>query len=483
MRVRVPWRSFRLRIALLSTVLSTLVLLAFGAYMLLVIGRLSQDRIDNLIRDHAHTLLVPPGAPEVPWRRAEQNLLYLGGNEDTPTAFFLVTGRDGEDIYRSSTWPQELDMELPLPAAPLLGENRRAGGPADPPPPPRLEEHAFFSWNGAGDAWRIGVLSSPRASLALGFSVRAFGTERWQTRRALLLALPVMLILVGASGFLLAQHALRPLQEITARAEHITAQALDQRIPKTRGADEFQRLADVFNDMLDRLERSFAQATRFSADAAHELKTPIAVLQGELERGVQETAPGSPEQVRYGRLLEQVQRLKGIMRKLLLLATADAGQLAILKKPFDLSETVNAMVEDLDVLAPGLAVETRIEAGVTVMADADLLRQVVQNLINNAIKYNDHDGRIGIFLRTRPKLVKLTVFNTGPGIALEDRERIFERFFRVDKARGRDGGNAGLGLSLAREIARAHGGDLYLADARPGGTAFTLRLPVAKGPG
>jgi signal transduction histidine kinase len=209
------------------------------------------------------------------------------------------------------------------------------------------------------------------------------------------------------------------------------------------------------------------------------LKTPLSILQGELEQALQEAETGSRQQQVYGELLEEVQRLKTIIRRLLLLSLADAGQLELNLRPLDLTATVNALREDLEVLAPRLTVDCDLQTEVWVQADAELLEQVLQNLASNAIKYNRDGGTIALSLRKDAEVAWLTVSNTGPGIPPEDRERVFDRFYRVDKARSREVEGVGLGLSLAREIALAHHGDLLLTDSAPGLTVFVLTLPLA----
>jgi signal transduction histidine kinase len=229
--------------------------------------------------------------------------------------------------------------------------------------------------------------------------------------------------------------------------------------------------------MLERLETSFHQAARFSADAAHELKTPLTVLQGQLESAIQQTAPGSDEQQRYNALSEEVQRLKSIVQRLLLLARADARQLTLDVEPVDLSALLASAAEDIGIIAPQLGVETEIQPGITVAADRALLRQAIGNLTGNAVKYNEDTGFVRLRLEAGPQDVRVTISNTGPAIPDEERPRIFERFYRASNSRSRQVDGAGLGLSLAREIARAHRGDLFLDPTGKPLTSFVLVLP------
>ncbi|MEN6305861.1 MAG: ATP-binding protein, partial [Armatimonadia bacterium] len=245
---------------------------------------------------------------------------------------------------------------------------------------------------------------------------------------------------------------------------------------------EFERLIKVFNAMLERLEQSFHQATRFSADAAHELKTPLTILQGELEQALQEAHTGSRQQRVYSELLEEVQRLKTIIRKLLLLSLADAGQLQLTTRPLDLSAAVVELRDDTEVLAPELTVESDVAPGIWVEADPELLGQVLQNLASNAIKYNRPGGSVKYQLQRKDETARLTVINTGVGVPPEDLHKVFQRFYRANKARDRAVDGIGLGLSLAREIVRAHGGELALVSSRDDHTTFVLSLPAIQAP-
>jgi signal transduction histidine kinase len=253
---------------------------------------------------------------------------------------------------------------------------------------------------------------------------------------------------------------------------------LEQRVPIGATDVEFVELIQVFNQMLSRLEHSFKQASRFSADAAHELKTPLAILQGELERTLQQAEPGSEVQQGLSNLLDEVRRLSGIVRKLLLLSLADAGQMALYRVGVDLSGLLIEMLEDIELLAPHLEIQTEIAEDLRVQGDRDLLIQVLQNLISNAIKYNLPNGWIRIVARRQGATVLITISNCSKEIPTGDRDRIFDRFHRGDPARTRKVEGIGLGLSLAREIARSHGGDLTLDPTLSGQTAFTLTLPV-----
>ena len=566
MTLRLPtrMRSFRFRIALLSTFLSGLVLVAFCAGAWLLILQVNLNRVDEDIRRMGLPLSM--GQAPRDWANVDESVRFVLGEEQEEPVILLVKGRGNEVLYSSQNWPPELSADaFPEPVEGDLGsevwdlpgeEGRTSGpwfrGPGEPwprgenappgppggfrmgpppgrastpgenglgapdqgpprgwppripggPPPPHapLKTRSFFTAGGGGHEWRIGVMSSPDVTFVLGRNMSRFRDEMRSLRNAFLVALPIALLLIAAGEWWVSQRALRPVRTLTATAEGMTAKGLDQRIPVKDDDAEFNRLISVFNGMMDRLEKSFRQAVRFSADAAHELKTPLTILQGELEQVLQAAAPGSLQQQTYNTLLEEVQRLKTVIRKLLLLSLADSGQLKPNLESLDLTAAMEAAIEDAEILAPNLTIEQELESEVGVSADGDLIRQVIQNLVSNAIKYNRPGGTIRFLLRRAARIsqfvkarqtvvsntgggnVLLTVSNTGIGIPAEDRDKVFERFYRADKARNRKVDGAGLGLSLSREIARAHQGDLVLEDTQDGTTAFTMILPGTQSP-
>jgi len=290
--------------------------------------------------------------------------------------------------------------------------------------------------------------------------------------------LAVVLLLVAGSSWLVAKRALRPVAMLTQTVEQVTAQGLDQRIPTMTHEQEFNRLVTVFNEMLARLETSFQQATRFSADASHELKTPLARLQMELEQALENAPSDSPQQEIYSSLLDEISRLKAIVQKLLLLSLADAGHLQLQLQPVDLSAMLTNVVEDCQAQTEALKIESLISPGIQVNADADLLEQALQNLASNAVKYNHDGGVVQFELQLEADHVLIRVANTGSQIPTADRDRIFERFYRADPARSGRVEGTGLGLSLAREIVRAHGGDLSLETSDDDFTRFAINLPA-----
>jgi heavy metal sensor kinase len=363
------------------------------------------------------------------------------------------------------------------------------GGPGDRPLPPpqepnrpdrpmhRIKKPYFTTIQTPSGVWRAGIMGSERITMMVGVNMAGYYEDADRYRRAFLSIVPIALLLLAGGGWIIAQRALKPVALITRTAEGITARALDQRVPRVDADRELSRLVEVINGMLDRLEKSFGQAVRFSADAAHELQTPLTILQGELDAAVQAATVGSEEQRRYSGLLEEVQRLKAIVQKLLILARVDAGRLDLHLETIDLSAMIESAAEDAGALAPHLQVEKQIVPGVIVKADPDLMGQVVRNLTSNAVKYNHENGLIRFQLSEHGNKAHVTISNTGVPIPAKDREKIFDRFYRVDQSRSSRVPGTGLGLSLAREVVRAHKGELRLDKAMDNLITFSLSLP------
>jgi signal transduction histidine kinase len=357
-----------------------------------------------------------------------------------------------------------------------------AGGRTAPPDGkdhrgPRMPTTSTFSTlELAFENWRVGIFRTPDITIIVALDMDEFYTEVNQLRTAFLIAVPLGLLVLGFMGWYLAGRAMKPVAAIAKTAEGITAKGLDRRIPMVGNDTELERLVTVSNNMLDRLEKSYHQAVRFSADAAHELQTPLTILQGELDNAIQTSEDGSAEQQRYSMLLEELRNLKAVVQKLLLLAHADEGRLNVSPQPVDLSDLIVSAAEDIEIMAPELQVETRIADHVLIEADPALLNQTIRNMTSNAAKYADPGGRVLFALEPHENAICFTLANTAPPIPEEDRPLLFERFHRVEKSRTTAG--SGLGLSLAREIARAHSGDLVQNPYQDGMVSFTLSLPV-----
>jgi heavy metal sensor kinase len=295
-----------------------------------------------------------------------------------------------------------------------------------------------------------------------------------------LIGIPVAIALIGLGGWLVVDRAMRPVREIAEAAAHITARDLSARIEGSRNSDpEFEHLVNVLNGMMERLELGFSHANRFSADVSHELKTPITVMQGEIESALRGCEAGTEEEDRLLLLREEANRLKSIIRSLMLLSQADVGELIQKSDPINLSAELQGLVEDAEVLSGESEIEIRsqIDDEITVRGDMTLMRQAFLNLINNAIKYNEPGGYVRISLSRDGDDAKIEVENSGKGIPEDARAKIFDRFFRADESRSRHIDGYGLGLSLTQAIVEGHGGSVQLADTKGDVTRFVISLP------
>ena len=288
--------------------------------------------------------------------------------------------------------------------------------------------------------------------------------------------LPAMLVFAFFGGRWIAKLALDPVRQITESAEGITSRHLDLRMPVPAAQDEIRRLAMVLNATLDRLQASFQQAMRFSADASHELKTPLTVLHSGLEALLHSPTLSDADRASVADALETAKRLNAITRSLLLLARADAGRLHLELQPTDFSLLLEDCLEDARIMAEAqsITLEADVPPAALVLGDAVRLQQIAGNLLDNAVKYNAPGGRIRVEVSPGDDAWHLTISNTGKGIPPMQAGQIFERFHRGDHHAKISG--TGLGLSLSRELARAHDGSLELQRSDSEWTTFRLTL-------
>ncbi|HSE10820.1 MAG TPA: HAMP domain-containing sensor histidine kinase [Nocardioidaceae bacterium] len=289
-----------------------------------------------------------------------------------------------------------------------------------------------------------------------------------------LLVVPLSLLLWVAMG-----RTLAPVRAIRARADAITAADLTERVPEPARMDEIGRLARTINGMLARLDASAAEQRRFLADAAHELRSPVASLRAQLET-MQQSGSGSPaDDATVRDLLEETLRMQTLVDQLLLLARSDAGRMSRGREWVDLDDTVASVVRSrrLDGSRLDVRVDTRAVDPVQVVGDPMLLAQVVRNLLDNALRHATSEVRVS--LSEDDGSAVLVVDDDGPGVPQESRTEVFRRFTRLDEARHRDSGGVGLGLAIVADVVRVHGGDVTVTDSPTGGARFTVRLPTA----
>ncbi|HKG93469.1 MAG TPA: HAMP domain-containing sensor histidine kinase [Gemmatimonadaceae bacterium] len=310
----------------------------------------------------------------------------------------------------------------------------------------------------------------------------------------MLVIAPFVLLLSVGGAYFIAGRALRPVEQIINEVEAITdGRSLHRRLPVDEGGDELARLNETLNAMMSRLENSFGALRRFTADASHELKTPLAVLRADVERAMHaHTTPGE-QLVALEEALQETTRIADLVESLLTLARADEGRFDLHREPVPLLPLARDVYETALILGEdaGLTVTMPLAEDATVLGDRTRLRQLFLNLVTNAIKYTPRGGRVELLLSRRLDAVTFSVRDTGIGISAADLPYVFERFWRADRVRSRrvpsgDGasiverGGFGLGLAISQYIAQAHGGTLTAQSRLGRGSTFTATLPLAE---
>jgi heavy metal sensor kinase len=303
--------------------------------------------------------------------------------------------------------------------------------------------------------------------------------EQWHTLlKACLIGIPLALLFAVAGGLWLGRHGLRPLTGMAAEAHAITAQTLDSRLTVPPSTTELTQLAGSFNRVLDRLGSALSTQRRFMADASHEIRTPVSIMRTAADVTLSQPRRDESEyREALVAIAQQTTRLTRLVDDMLVLARADGGGYPMVMTSVDLAAVVNECVRELGARAEdkGITVHTSLEP-LTLTGDEALLRRMLSNLVGNALAYTAKGGSVDISLAKADGRLTLSVADTGPGIPPEDRERVFERFVRLDPARA--AGGAGLGLAIARWVAEAHGGTVRVVSSGSDGTVFAASLPV-----
>ena len=309
-------------------------------------------------------------------------------------------------------------------------------------------------------------------------------TESIKSLALILIAgIPVALLLAILGGYFLAGRALSPVKIITRKAQDITAESLSERLPVKNPHDEIGHLAAVFNDTLGRLESSFEQLRRFTADASHELRTPLTSIRSVGEVALKKSMGINSYQEAIGSMLEETERLTHLVDNLLILARGDAGKAKLFPSPVDMNMLVNEVVDELRILTEekNQTLSTLIEKKVEANVDKETIRLAVSNILHNAILYTQKEGKVEVHTsKTEDGEAIIDIIDNGPGIPEAERIKVFERFYRVDKARSRAEGGAGLGLAIARWAVEVNGGAIAFRNNNEPGTHCRIILPEVR---
>ena len=317
----------------------------------------------------------------------------------------------------------------------------------------------------------------PVGTLQVGQSAADLNHTRDRLLFVLAIAVPVALVLSSVGGLWLSARALRPIDRITRAAREISGHDLSRRLDLDLPDDEVGRLARTFDEMIGRLEQMFQRQRRFTADASHELRTPLTAIRGQVDVALQPPRDLASDEQAFTEINKQAERMTRLVGALLMLARTDEGAIPVQSERVRLDDLVASVANQMRPLAEQKGLKMHIEAGqpVSIAGDADLLLQLLLNLVDNAVKYTEK-GAVTLGWRTNGDGVRLFVADTGAGIPTEHRDRIFERFHRVDAARSRDQGGAGLGLAISKWIVDAHGGTITV-ESNGAGSTFVVRLP------
>ena len=458
-----PWwstASIRVRLTAWYAVVLSLMLVVYATATFVAVRHEFLEQFDDQLHDDFETaegFLTPTGDGRVAWSGEGHH--DPDNDEDRGSDVWLASG---EQVYRSgasaSLPPVALVTTTAQPRYESIVSNRR-------------------TWRTLTGTALVGgravVLRVSRAETRLR-------TQLWEVLVVLVLGLPLVVVLAGVGGYVLARRALTPIDHLASEARRITAERLHERLSVPNQHDEIGRLAAVINETFARLESSFDKLRRFTADASHELRTPLSVIRGIGEAGLGETRTPAEYKEAMGSMLEEVDRLTNLVDTLLRLSYGDAGTVRLSRSAIDLGQLTRDAASSLGILAEERNQRLTVDAAdaVSVTADRLVLREAITNVVDNAIKYSPRASSIAIRVRADGHQAHLTVADEGPGIAAQDRERIFDRFFRLDEARSRENGGAGLGLAIAKWAVEVNGGHITVEAGPNGGSVFRIALPI-----
>jgi heavy metal sensor kinase len=453
--------SIRWRLTLWNTLGLAVMLLVFAALIYGLLRHALYEQIDRTLMGALAQLEQDERTAAAPGERLRYWIYEWREHENLAAIVYDANGKVWERT-------QELADDSVPPVPTIIGNEHRL---EDKPIPILGRQRVLES------ALRLGDRASTVVVMA---SLEEVDHELGEVRTILLTAVPIVLLLSAGLGYLLARKALAPMERLRRSTKEINAERLDRRLPIINPHDELGRLTETFNDMIGRLERSFAEIRRFTADASHELRTPLTVIRTEAEVALAKPLNLAEHQQLLGSILEECSRLTRLTDQLLALAREDARAASQAQEPVDLTDLVADVVETMRPLAEAKELHLRVKANGSawVRGDAARLREVFFNLLDNGIKYTPKGGEVEVRVVQDGSEAIATVRDTGIGIPAEHLPHVFDRFYRVDKARSRTEGGTGLGLSIAQCTIAAHGGRIELTSAPGQGATCTVRLPV-----
>jgi heavy metal sensor kinase len=477
-------RGLRVQLCLWHAGLMALTLLALAGFTYALLIRMLHSRADAALRDYADTTArqIASTLYRLETHRGSPNSTAGGAQPDsTAIPRFLANDLRSWGRYIQVVDPQGNIVEKsdgleshPLPVG-ATALRRGLEGLTTMETMQGLGEHPVRIVT-------VPVLMGGRIPLLVQAGTSLEGVEAALQRAGwiLLILTPSVFLLALVGNWLVIGRALHRVDDLTQTALQIQSTNLQRRIEHNGADDEIGRLAQAFDQMIARLDRSFQQVRQFSADASHELKTPLTAIRGEAEVALMGELQAEDSRRSLRSILESAERMSEVVDSLLLLARADAGQALIRREPVDLGSLTLQVVEDLEPLAgrQGVSLVVGDIDDVTVAGDPLWLQQAVCNLVSNGIKYTPAGGSVTVELKQEEGQAALVVRDTGIGIAEEHLPQIFDRFYRIDHGRARTAGGAGLGLSITRWVVEAHGGQIRVESTPGQGSVFRILLPV-----
>ncbi len=457
-------RSVRFRLALWYAAATAFVLFAFAWFVYEVIEHRLGAEMDRQLRSDFE--LVEAQVDLDAEEGARWNGREPDGDEASPptSTWFEVWSENGELLLRHSPFPNTSNNNVAL-------------------PPPSASTLKFRTLKFERGPF-VRMMEGPGRVEDRSVLIRVFHDQA-EMRRTLgevvkvsTLGFPLAVILAAIGGYLIATRSLRPLDAMTRQARRISSESLSKRLPNPNPSDELGRLATVFNETLARLEASFAELQRFTADASHELRSPLTALRAVGEVALRDGNDPAALRETIGSMLEEAQRLTDLVDALLTLARMDATKADAAREEVNIATLLDEVRDQFEVLAneKRQTIAVTSDDDLTVQADRTLLHLALVNLVHNAIQHGPTDSEISITAMRSARKIDISVKDNGSGIPREYREKIFERFFRVDKARSRAQGGTGLGLAIAKQAVERNGGRIFLEGNSDGGSVFRIEF-------
>jgi heavy metal sensor kinase len=475
---RAFFRRARFKLTFIFTTIQFIMLIIVCVFLYYRTERSMHKQLEGFLKDEARDLMAIVREHPDDWAVIHSSFRRESGGERYYTISFRLLDLDGQVLASSRTLRDE--RVAPFTAETLATvrqaeTHREEVLVADATAPDNPSPHVVMTFpvkdkDELRVLYALQVLADLEPVIALS---RHF-------RHNIYSLIPSLVLVSALIGYALARRVLRPIHLMTRVARRITSTNLNERLLRTHSGDELDMLAETLNDMIERLEESFALLRQFAADAAHELRTPLTILRGEAELALRakSTDPRVYRDTLEGTIRE-CDHMVGVVTNLLALTRADAGDETRAREPVRLDLLLTELAETFLILAEeaGLALDAPAFPPVTVMGDRSRLHELFANILDNAVKYTPRGGRVSLGYALDPDEVHVTVSDTGIGIPQEHHDKIFTRFYRVDSSRSRETGGSGLGLSIAKAVATSYGGRIEVDSAPGAGSRFTVTLP------